>query len=72
MDNKILDYLAKNRVGVLSTLLRDGTLHGATLHYSHNTDPLELYFSTESTSRKCQAIIKNKSGKAAFVVGFSE
>jgi general stress protein 26 len=71
-DQKVLDYLNKNRVGVLVTLLKDGTPHGAALHYSQKDNPLEIYFSTESTSRKCQALNNGKPGKASLVVGFSE
>lgn len=72
MDGCIQDFLAKHRVGVLSVLLPDGTLHGATLHYSHNNEPLEFYFSTTRTSRKMQGLLKGEVTVAAFVVGESE
>ena len=72
MDKVILEFLEKNRVSVLTTLLVDGTPHGATLHYSFKTDPLELYFSVDKTDRKCQALAQSNEGKAAVVIGFSE
>lgn len=72
MNPKILDFLANHRVGALTTLLNNGSPHAAALHYSHNSHPLELYFSTENTSIKCQALLDGNSTKASFVVGFSE
>src|SRR3989304_6372676 len=72
MDKRVLEFLGKNRVSVLTTLLKDGTPHGAALHYSHKADPLELYFSTENTRKKCQTLRNGKPGKASVVIGFSE
>src|SRR5260221_8888214 len=72
MDKKILDFLKSHRVSVLTTLLKDGSPHGATLHYSHRDEPLELYFSTENTGRKSEGLLNGEIGKASLVVGFSE
>jgi general stress protein 26 len=72
MDSKVLDFLTNHRVSSLTTLLKDGTPHGAALHYSHKSDPLTLYFSTENTSRKCQRLLNGESVKAAVVIGHSE
>lgn len=72
MDQRVLDFLAKHRVCSLTTLLADGSPHAAALHYSHRSEPLALYFSTENTSKKCQALLDGKPGKASVVVGFSE
>jgi len=72
MVKKITDFLSSQRVGVLSVMLPDGSLHAAALHYSHRDDPLELYFSTENTSRKTQGLLGGEITKAAVVVGFSE
>lgn len=72
MDKKVLDFLASHRICSLTTLLSDGSPHAAALHYSHKDEPLELYFSTENTSRKCQALLDGKTVKASVVVGFSE
>ena len=72
MYKKILDFLTSHRVCSLTTLLNDGSPHAAALHYSHKNDPLELYFSTENTSLKTQALLSRKSTKASVVIGFSE
>ncbi len=72
MDQRVIEFLKKNRVSVLSTMLPDGYPHGATLHYSHQENPLEFYFSTENNSRKCQALLDGKAVKGSLVIGFSE
>ncbi len=72
MDPKILEFLKNHRVCSLTTLLPDGSPHAAALHYSHQDSPLELYFSTENTSRKCLGLLKGETVKASVVVGFSE
>lgn len=72
MESKILNFLNNHRLCSLTTLLSDGSPHAAVLHYSHEDKPLKLFFSTENTSRKCQALITGKPGKASVVVGFSE
>lgn len=72
MNKRVLDFLANHRVCSLTTLLKDGSPHAAALHYSNNKEPLELYFSTENTSLKTQALLDGKSTKASVVIGFSE
>lgn len=72
MNETILDFLTKNRVSSLTTLLPDGTPHGAALHYSHIAEPLTLYFSTKNTSRKCEGLLNGETSKASVVIGFSE
>jgi len=72
MDRRVLDFLGRNRVCVLSVLLKDGAPHSAAMHYSHINPPLQIYIQTENTSRKCQALLKGGSVKASVVVGFSE
>lgn len=72
MDSKILEFLKKNRVSVLSVVLSDGMPHTSALHYSHKEEPLEFYFSTENTSRKCQGLLKGETTKGSLVVGFNE
>jgi len=72
MKQTVLDFLSKNRVCSLSTLLKDGSPHTSALHYSHRSDPLTLYFSVEKTAKKCEDLLDGKSSKASVVVGFSE
>src|SRR3989344_1314087 len=71
MDKNILDLLTKERVCSL-TILVDSNPHASAMHFSHKDDPLILYFSTESTSRKCKSVLEEGNAKASVVVGFSE
>ena len=72
MNKIILDFLSNQRVSCLTTILKNGSPHASTLHYSHIEDPLEFYFSIESTCLKCEALLDGSTGKASMVVGFSE
>lgn len=72
MDQNVLKYLDSHNIAVLTTLLPDGSPHSASLHYSHNSNPFEIYFSTERTSRKCKGLLNGEVVKASLVVGFSE
>ncbi len=72
MDNKVLEFLSKQRVCSLTTLLPDNSPHAAAVHYSHSENPLTLYFSTDNSSRKCTALLKGETVKGAVVIGFSE
>ncbi len=72
MDKKINTFIKGNRISVLTTLLKDGSPHSATLHYSHQDKPLRFFVSTENTSRKCQGLLDGKEIKGSMVIGFSE
>lgn len=72
MNQEVLTFLSQNRICTLAIALPDGTPHAAVLHYSHQDSPLEIYFSTDRTSRKYQALITNKLAKASVVIGHSE
>ena len=72
MDSKIVDFLKKERVGVLSVILPEGIPHSATVHFSESIDPLKLYIQTSNRTTKVKPFLNGKSGKAAFVIGFSE
>lgn len=72
MDKRALDFLGKHRIGSLAVLLKKDSPHASTMHYSHSNNPLEIYFMTENTSKKCEALLDGKSQKASFVTGFSE
>lgn len=71
MNQKVIDFLNKEHIGVLSITLPDGDVHGASLHFSHSKD-LKFYFSTERRSRKCTGIRDGSKAKASLVVGTSE
>lgn len=72
MDNKIEEFLNKQRVCSLTTLLKNGSPHSAAMHYSHTTTPFEIYIQTENSSKKCEALLPHKSTKASIVIGFDE
>jgi general stress protein 26 len=72
METNLIDFLTKQRVGSFATILKDGSPHSAALHFSHQNEPFELYFSTDNTSLKVQDLLDGKTSKASFVVGFSE
>lgn len=71
MTNEIIEFLTTNRVGVVAILI-NGAPHSATVHFSVQTDPLEIYFATSIKSKKCQPLLTDESVPASFVVGFNE
>ncbi|TSC88112.1 MAG: hypothetical protein G01um101416_135 [Microgenomates group bacterium Gr01-1014_16] len=68
MNQKILDFIAKERVCVLSICRPEGTCDAAAMHFSHSSDPFVIYIQTENTSRKC----RNLPASASIVIGFNE
>lgn len=71
MDQRIIDFLTKERICSLTTIIDGGQPHSATMHYSYTVTPsLKLYFSTNKTSRKI--LNSNSFKKASFLIGFSE
>ena len=68
MNQKILDFITKERVCSLSICRPDGTCDSAAMHFSHSSDPFVIYIQTENTSRKCQSL----PASASIVIGFSE
>ncbi|OGM29896.1 hypothetical protein A2630_03970 [Candidatus Woesebacteria bacterium RIFCSPHIGHO2_01_FULL_44_10] len=72
MDQKVLEFLRKERVCSLTTLLKDGTPHSAAMHFSHLGSPLAFYFSADKAGSKCEDLLDGIPKKAAVVVGFSE
>ena len=72
MDQKIIDFLDKERIAVLSVIQEDGCPHAASVHFSHDADPFRIYIQTSRTSKKAQPLLEGSISKAAMVVGFSE
>lgn len=72
VDKKLISFIEKHRVSVLTTLLKNGSPHSATMHYSHQKRPLKFFFSTENTSRKCEDLLDGKKTKASMIIGLSE
>lgn len=72
MEQKVLDFIKNNRVSVLAVLLKDGTPHVSTVHFSHKENPLTFFIFTDKSYRKCGALLNGEIGKASLVIGFSE
>ena len=72
MNQSALNLLSKDRVGVISVIQKDGTVHSATVHYSQKNDPVKIYIQTLNTTLKSQPFLNGQSGQGAMVVGFSE
>jgi general stress protein 26 len=71
-DPRIIQFVGKHRIAVLSVEMPDGSIHSATVHYSHKADPFQLCFSTKNDSRKFEAVSAQGACKAAVTIGFSE
>lgn len=72
MDNKVQEFLTHHKVGVISIANKNGTPHGAAVHYAHSENPLRIYMVTEKDSKKCEGLLEGLSVAASFVTGFSE
>src|SRR3989338_1875463 len=58
MNPKILAFLEKERVCVLSGIIPKGGSHSSTVHYSHGVNPLRFFFQTWDESMKVEAVYK--------------
>lgn len=67
MDQKVVDFLSKERMAVLVIVLPDGTPHTAAMHFVYKNDA--IYFSTHAKSKKVEGLT---SAKASVTIGFSE
>ncbi len=72
MNQKILDFLKKERVCSFSIVLPNGMPHAAAVHYSHEENPLRLFIQTSNKSVKFSPFLNGEIAKAAVVIGFSE
>lgn len=72
MNPTILNFLSKHKIGVISVTLTDGSLHSATVHYSHTENPFRIFIQTTNDTLKVQPFLNGQSGKGAMVIGFSE
>lgn len=68
----IFNFLSTHKIASFTTTLPNGSLHGAALHFSHGENPLEVYFSTDKTSRKCTDLLDGKVLNSAVVIGLGE
>lgn len=72
MNEDIFKFIDGNNIAVLSVMRSDGSIHGASLHYSNNKEPLEFYFATGKGSRKADSLLNGEVAKASVVIGFKE
>lgn len=67
--NKILGFIRKQRIAVISTVSPEGSPQGAVIEFGE-TDELEIIFSTFDRSRKYKNIVNNP--RVAFTIGWDE
>ena len=72
VNKKVIDFAAKHRISVLTTLLDNGNPHSASMHYAFSANSLSFVFLTERESRKCKHFTEGKKYPASLVIGFSE
>lgn len=72
MDDRVIEFLTKHNIGVVSFLLQGNIVHSAVMNYSFTPVPLTFYFSTNAESKKAASIKNGETVKGALVIGFSE
>ena len=72
MQEVFSEFLTSERIAVLSVLMPDGTVHGATMHFAHQQDPLTVIFLMGKDSRKMASLREVESAPASIVVGTEE
>jgi uncharacterized protein YhbP (UPF0306 family) len=72
MELAVSNFLKQERLCVLSVLLANGELHGATVHYSAIEEPLRIIIQTSSRTEKAKPFLDGGTGKAAVTIGFDE
>src|SRR5579872_2327559 len=72
MDSKIVEFLDKEKICVLSVLMSDGSPHSATVHFSYEGEPLRFFIQTTNTTVKVKSLLNGQTAKASMVIGFSE
>ncbi len=72
MDERILGFVKKHRISVLTTILPNGIPHSASMHYATKEGSLDFIFFTKEKSRKCSHFEEGRKYPASLVIGFSE
>ena len=72
MNESVLDYLKTQRTCVLAVEMMDGAPHAATVHFAHSDEPFILYFETNKSYKKAEALLGRAESRASLVVGFTE
>lgn len=69
--SKSKNFLSKHRIGVLATLLKNGSPHTSSVHYAESKSG-EVYIMTEKNTMKSEALANGSPKPASFVTGFSD
>jgi len=72
MNSQVTNFLAKERVCGLTVLIGAGIPHSATVHYSHQENPLKIFVQTSNKTEKAKPFLTGATGKASIVIGQSE
>lgn len=76
MNETILNYIASQKIGVISVAMSDGSPHSSTVHFAHmetaSQDLPSILIMTDRSYKKCEPIITNGKTPASFVIGFDE
>jgi uncharacterized protein YhbP (UPF0306 family) len=72
MNSKIEQFITKERVCCLAVIIENNVLHGAAVHYSHQSAPLKLFFQTTNKTVKAAPFLNGEIGNASVVIGQSE
>lgn len=71
LKKSVLNFLVKNSISVLTTVLKDNSPYSATMHFAFSQKPYFIFF-TEKDSKKCSHFVAGKNYPASVVVGFDE
>jgi len=72
LPKEVLSFLLGQRASVLATALPLEKVHAAAMLYSCNPDPLEIYFFTESGTKKVEKLTETAHCHASLVIGTTE
>lgn len=72
VNKRILDFLTKEHVSALTTVISGKTPHTAAMHFGFDVKNSEFVYFTKMTSRKCISLKIGKKFPASIAVGFDE
>lgn len=72
MNEKVHEFLVKNRLCVLSIIDEVGNPYSATVFYAYQDKPSLFYFLSDKRTRKVKELIQGKTQRTSIVIGFTE
>ncbi len=72
LPENIIKYLQSQRLGVLAVEMLDGSPHGATVHFTYDTQTDKFFFETYREYKKAEPLFGRKVTRATLVVGQDE